>query len=69
MLKKAVRNNHVKGLLGDLIPRGVLLLQYVDDTLLFSNHDSSRIRNLKIVLMLFEKVSDITINFNKSFSH
>jgi hypothetical protein len=66
MLKKVVRNNHIKGLLGDLILGGVLSLQYADDTLLFSDHDPNRIRNLKIVLTLFEKVSGMRINFNKS---
>jgi hypothetical protein len=44
----------------------VLSLQYAHDTLLFLDHDPSRIRSLKIVFMLFEKVSGMRINFSKS---
>jgi hypothetical protein len=66
MLKKAIRKNPIKGLLGNSIPRGVLSLQYADDTLLFLDCEPSGIRNLKTVLMLFENVSGVRINFNKS---
>jgi hypothetical protein len=57
---------HVKGLLEELVPGGVLSLQYADDTLLFSSCDLTKIRNLKVVLMFFERVSGMRINFNKS---
>jgi hypothetical protein len=41
-------------------------LQYADDTLLFSTCDINVMRNLKCVLMLFEQVSEMRINFHKS---
>jgi hypothetical protein len=41
-------------------------LQYADDTLLFSSRDTSAVRNLKYVLMLFEQVSRMRIKFHKS---
>jgi hypothetical protein len=47
-------------------PGGLLALQYANDMLLFSSCDKSALRNLKIVLMFFEKISDMRINFNKS---
>jgi hypothetical protein len=54
----------VFGLLGEL-RRGVSL-QYVDDTLLFSTPENETLRNLKGVLMIFEQVSGMRINFHKS---
>jgi hypothetical protein len=46
--------------------RGIVALEYADDTLLFSTCDKEAIRNLKCVLMLFEQVSGMRINFHKS---
>jgi hypothetical protein len=46
--------------------RGLLTLQYVDDTLLFSSCDQSHIKNLNVILSLFEMVSGMRINFHKS---
>jgi hypothetical protein len=65
MLKKASRKGYVSGLLESYVPGSILALQYGDDTLLFSSCDKPALRNLKIVLMLFEKVSGMKINFIK----
>jgi hypothetical protein len=46
--------------------RGLLTLQYADDTLLFSSCDQSHIKNLNVILSLFEMVSGMRINFHKS---
>jgi hypothetical protein len=62
MLAKAFRDNLVCGLLEQFRLGGILTLQYVDDTL-FS---SRPIRNLKVILCLFEMVSGVRINFHKS---
>jgi hypothetical protein len=43
-----------------------MTLQYADDTLLFSSCDIEEIRNLKVVLMLFEQIFGMRINFNNS---
>jgi hypothetical protein len=56
----------VIGLLGNCVPGGILALQYDNVTLLFSSCDTRALRNLKIMLMLFEKVFGMKINFNKS---
>jgi hypothetical protein len=55
ILEKAARNRLVSGLLEQFSPGGILALQYADDTLIFSSCDSREVRNLKGVLMLFEK--------------
>jgi hypothetical protein len=66
MIKKASEKRYGAGLLEGSIPGGILALNYADDTLLFSSCDNLAIRNLKIVLVLFKKVSGMKINFSKS---
>jgi hypothetical protein len=44
----------------------VFNLQYADDTLVFINNDVEQPQNLKWLLVLFEQISGIRINFNKS---
>jgi hypothetical protein len=66
MIRKAADKGYVTVLLEGFRPGGILALQYIDDTLLFSSCDRLALKNLKIVLMLFEKVSGMKIIFNKS---
>jgi hypothetical protein len=66
MLAKSSAKNLVMELLGQFRHGGIMTLQYVDDTLLFSTCDSVFIGNLKLVLNLFERVSGMRINFHKS---
>jgi hypothetical protein len=66
MIKKDSMRGHVTRLLESFVPKGIIALQYVDDTLLFSSCRVEDLRNLKIVLMLFEKVYGMKTNFNKS---
>jgi hypothetical protein len=66
MLAKAADKGLVRGLLEQFRPGGVFALQYADDTLCFSSSDPTSRRNLKSVLMLFERVSGMKINFHKS---
>ncbi|WMV55620.1 hypothetical protein MTR67_049005 [Solanum verrucosum] len=42
-------------------------LQYVDDTLIFSDADSSQLKYLRVILILFEAISGLHINWGKSF--
>jgi hypothetical protein len=66
MLDRSAGKGLISGLLGDFRPGGVMALQYIDDTLIFSSTDDRCLRNLKGVLMLFERVSGMRINFHKS---
>jgi hypothetical protein len=65
-LKKASEKGYIKGILETLMSEGIMALQYIDNTLLFSSCGGREVRNLNIVLMLFEKVYGMRINFNKS---
>jgi hypothetical protein len=49
-----------------LVDNGVTHLQYADDTILLIELDDSAIANLKFILICFEILSGLTINFSKS---
>lgn len=66
MLHKAASHDLIRGLCSDLVPGGVICLQYVDDTILFLDKDESKAHNLKMVLTCFENVSGMRINYSKS---
>jgi hypothetical protein len=68
MLWKATRGGLIAGLLQQFRSgvRGIVALQYADDTLLFSSGDPTMLKNMKGILMLFERVSGMRINFHKS---
>ena len=54
MLKKAIDRGIVTGLLEDFRQRGIVALQYADDTILFSKAEESVLENLKCILMWYE---------------
>lgn len=64
MLLRSKEKMDIRGL-GNF-DNGILTLQYADDTILFSMPQLEKIRNLKLILYLFENVSGLNINFNKS---
>jgi hypothetical protein len=66
MLSKAVDKGYISSFMGDVIPRGVVSLQYTDDTLLFLSHDTRQACYLKWTLVYFEKISGMKINYHKS---
>jgi hypothetical protein len=66
MLAKAAGAGLITGLVGDFRPGGVITTQYADDTMSFSSCDKVGLANLKVILMLFEQVSGMRINFHKS---
>lgn len=54
------------GLISHIIPNGVAILQYTDDTIIFLKHDLDNAIHLKFMLYLFEMLVGLKINFNKS---
>jgi hypothetical protein len=42
------------------------ILQYVDDTVIFLDHNLDHAQNIKLLLMIFEQLSGLKINFHKS---
>lgn len=66
MLAKATNKGLVRGLLEDFKPGGIVSLQNANDTILFSIAEDSALRNIKCVLMWYEQISGMCINFHKS---
>jgi hypothetical protein len=48
------------------VENGVAILQYADDTILLIQDDIEGARNLKLLLYIFEIMSGLKINFEKS---
>jgi hypothetical protein len=66
MLIKAARQNLISGLLPQVMDGGVVSLQYADDTLLFLEANIEKAQTLKWLLVCFEEMSGMKINYDKS---
>jgi hypothetical protein len=66
MLVKAAKGGLISGLLPVVYEGGIISLQYADDTLLFLQNDLSKARNLKWLLICFEQLLGMKINYDKS---
>lgn len=66
MILKAQKNHMIVGMAPDLIENGVVVLQYADDTVLCINHEPDKAINLKLLLFMFEMISGLKVNYNKS---
>ena len=60
------KNKLIVGLAADLIPDGVAVLQYADDTIICIEDDIEKAVNLKLLLYMFEMMSGLKVNFQKS---
>jgi hypothetical protein len=66
MIHKAQSNGPFSGLIDHIIPNGVVVLQYADDTIICLKHDIFKARNLKLLLYMYEMMAGLKINFHKS---
>jgi hypothetical protein len=66
ILAKASSAGHIEGVIPHLIPGGVTHLQYADDTMILIRPTGVGIANLKTILLCFENMSGLKINFDKS---
>jgi hypothetical protein len=60
------KNGLLKGLDDNIVQDGVVILQYVDGTILLLQDDLEGARNLKLLLYIFKIMSGLKINFEKS---
>ena len=63
MLMKAAANNLISGLLPQVLEGGVI---YADDTLLFLEDNIEQANNFKWLLLCYEHMTGMRINFDKS---
>jgi hypothetical protein len=54
MFIKAQRSNLIGGLVGQLIPYGVAILQYADDTILCLKNNKQKAIYVKLLLYMYE---------------
>jgi hypothetical protein len=66
MLVRATQGGHITGLMTSLYPKGVISLQYADDTLLFLEHDRVVACHLKWLMVCYENLCGMRINYHKS---
>jgi hypothetical protein len=66
ILVRARVAGHIQGVVPHLIPGGVSHLQYADDTMILIQNSQEGLINLKFILLCFEFLSAMKINFHKS---
>jgi hypothetical protein len=62
---RAKTDEQVEGMIPHLVDGGLSILQYVDDTILFMDHDPDKACIMKLLLFAFEQASGLKINFHK----
>jgi hypothetical protein len=66
MMISSQNSDHITELVADLVPKSIAILQYVDDAIMCLEDNMEKTRNMKILLYIFEHMSDPKINFEKS---
>jgi retron-type reverse transcriptase len=66
LINRVKNEGHINGVVPHLVNDGLSMLQYIDDIIIFLNHDLERARNLKVLLRAFEQLSGLKINYHKS---
>jgi hypothetical protein len=66
MIKRAKNDGLIEGVISHLVDGGLSILQYADDTIIFMEHDLEKAQNVKLVLLVFEQLSGLKINFHNS---
>jgi hypothetical protein len=66
MVASSQQNILIIGLAENLIDQGIAILQYADDTVMCLKNNMKKARNVKLMLYLFEQMSDLKINFDIS---
>jgi hypothetical protein len=65
-ITRARDDGQIQGLIPHLVEDGLSILQYIDDTILFLEHDLEQAKNFKIIFCAFEQLSGLKIKFHKS---
>jgi hypothetical protein len=66
LINRAKGEEHISGVIPNLVDDGLSIFQYADDTILCMEHDLEQVKNMKLLLSAFEQLSDLKINFHKS---
>jgi hypothetical protein len=66
LINRAKSEGQTQRVIPHLTDDGLSILQYVDDAILFIEHNIYQVRNIKLLLSAFEQMSGLKINFYKS---
>jgi hypothetical protein len=66
IIERAKVDGLIEGVIPHLVDGGFSILQYTDDTILFMKHDLEKALNMKLILLAFEQLFCLKINFHKS---
>jgi hypothetical protein len=66
MIERAKSDGQIEGVIPHLVDGGLSILQYTDDMILFMEHDLEKEKNLKLILLAFQQLFGLKINFHKS---
>jgi hypothetical protein len=66
LVNRVKEEDQLEGLIPHLLDGGLSILQYVNDTILFLDHDLAKVANLNLLLLAFEQVSGLKINIKVS---
>jgi len=66
IIQQAQRNGLIQGLIPEYVENGIAILQYADDTILCLQDEDDSAQNMKPLLYLFEQMSGLKTNFDKS---
>lgn len=61
LIVRAKESGQFRGVVPHMVDDGLLVLQYVDDTIIFSEHDPQEAKNMKPMLCAFEELSGLKI--------
>jgi hypothetical protein len=66
LIARAKEDGQILGLIPHLVDNGLSIFQYADNTILFMDHNFEEAKNMKLLLTVFEHLSDLKINFHKN---
>jgi hypothetical protein len=66
LIESAKLDGQIECVIPHLVDGGLSILQCIDDTILYMEHDLKKAQNLKLILAAFEQLSVLKINFHKS---
>ena len=66
IMNRAKEEGQVRGVVPHLVEDGLSILQYVDDNVIFMDHDIDLAKNMRLLLCAYEQLSGLKINFHKS---
>jgi hypothetical protein len=65
LIARAKEDSKVDGLVPHLVDRGVSILQYAVDTIIFMGGNLDKDLNMKFILCIFAQLSSLKMNFHK----